>query len=354
MAKKKTEDNISLNSAAEQLRAEINAKYKLDICTSAQTILDRVIKVVPWSPSFDLILSGGIPTGTWISFSGPEKCGKTTASLHLAAKAQQIHKMPIYFLPVEGRFKKMNLTSIAGLDLSDDMFTVIESKATKSLATQDYCEITEMILKSRPGSMIIIDSVSALHDQREMDGGLGTATRGNNQKVLTQFINNVQTLVSSTNSIVLGILHYYSNTSGYGAAKLEKAASRWLYQADVQLRVKGVKLWGKTETSPPFGQIMDVECKTSALGSPYRRTESYIRYGKGIDDTFELLQQALSCGLINKGGGGWYTLNFNNKEEKVQGDDAACQFFNERPELFKQLSEETKRFADSLASCGGD
>lgn len=355
MAKVKKEDVIELEDFASRIRKELNAKFKFNIAKTPQEILDKKIEIIKWTPSLDLALSGGVPEGCWISLSGPEKVGKTTLSLHLAAKAQAMGKT-VYYCAVEGRFKKMNLNGIKGLSQDPSKFVLIESEMGCLMSTQDYLNSIEHILKTHPGCMVIIDSISALQDEKEMEGGIGTETRGHNQKVMTQFINNVAQLVSASNSIVLGIVQFIANTSGWGAKWQEKEAKRWSYQADIQLRVKGYKLWKKGENSPPFGQILDIECRTSALGSPHRRVDSYIRYGQGADESFELVQYGLACGLISKAErGGWYTLDFlegkvEGEVPKLQGDSEVCQYFNDNPKYIEMLNEELKPFSENLVT----
>ena len=169
--------------------------------------------------------------------------------------------------------------------MSQDKLVIIESIPGRVLSTKDYLNMAESIIKGHPGSMIIIDSVSALADNKELVGGLGTQTRGHNQQVITQFINNNAQLVSANKITLCGIVQKMANTSGYGLSVIEKGAKRWFYQADVLLTVKSMDKWrvGNPEDGKIVGHILKMEARTSSLGQPYSTCDTFLRFGIGID-----------------------------------------------------------------------
>lgn len=355
MAKKKEsepkEGEIKADDFVARLRAEITKEFGEGIFKSGQDIIDKPTKVLSWSRNLDKGLSGGVPTGTWLSMSGPEKHGKTVSLLCLAAEAQRLG-LPVVYLNVEGRLKKMNLVCVNGLDPSPNKFIVIESALNKILSSQDYLKIAEKWLKTCP-CFIIIDSISSLADEKELEGGIGTMTRGHNNIIISQFITMVCQLVGPSGSIVAGIVQDYANVSGYGAATREKSATKWKYQADIQIRIKKFDHWttGSGENEKNIGQILNVEIKTSALGNPYNKVLTYHRYGQGLDKTYELMNEAESIGLIDKGGAGWYTLSFlkdekeligDNEPPKIQGAENVLNYIKENPKVYEKLNDKIK------------
>jgi len=170
MAKKKDDIpsvELTKEDFIKRLKSEITKEFGQGIFKHGNAILDRQTKIVKWSPSLDSGLSGGVPLGSWMSISGPEKHGKTYVTLCLAAAVQKQYDLPIVYLNVEGRLKRMNLLGVNGLDISEDKFIVIESTVEKTLSTQDYLKIAEKWLRTCP-CMIIIDSVSSLADEKEL------------------------------------------------------------------------------------------------------------------------------------------------------------------------------------------
>lgn len=356
MAKKKNEEvvgEIGIEDFVARLRKEIDSEFGKGVFKCAQEVLDKKLAVVPWTKAMNDGIGGGILEGSFVSVSGAKKLGKTTSLLTLAASAQSLGKC-VFYLSVEARLKSMNLNGIKGLDTSPEKFVVIESTPEKILSTQDFLNIAEKIIKTYPGCMIIIDSISALADQKELDGGLGTMTRGHNQQVISQFINNVSQIVSANKIILCGVVHIIANTSGFGASTVEKQPNRWGYQSDYILRAKYCDKWkaGSSDAGAVIGQIIHWECVTSALGIPFTTFDSYLRYGIGLDDAYEQIQAAIGCGLITKAGA-WYELTFlttypelykvegeETKLPKLQGSENVWEYMNTHPEIYEAMKKE--------------
>ncbi len=160
-----------------------------------------------------------------------------------------------------------------------------------------------------PNAVVAIDSVSALCSEKLMTDGIGTSDYGSGNRLIAQFCDILAPVVTINNTILIGIIHFYANTSGYGAAKVEKAASRWKYQADVALQCKGFKPWilGDKETGKQIGQEVEWLVKTSALGPPGAKMTSFIQYGVGVDKVYEIMKVAEEFGLVDVSGA-WTTF----------------------------------------------
>lgn len=363
MAKKKTEtEDIKLDDYMARLKGEFDKEFGEQVFRTGQDVLNKKATIIKWTPALDLILGGGVPTGSFISVSGKPKTGKSSFLLYLAAKAQK-ENIPCFYLDVEGRLKHMNLNGIKGLDLSPEKFRVVKSTQDKILTTQDFLKIGEKILKMHPRCMIIIDSMSCLTDEKEMTGGLGTETRGHNNKVISQFISLVGQLVSATDSIVAGINHIIANTSGFGASTVEKTSNRWIYQADIQLRIQYTKELKKGgEGSDIIGQTVFWKCNTSALGKPFGTCEAKLRFGYGPDELAELIDLGTSCGLIAQAGS-WFKMEFLHNEfpefstveqcPKRQGAEQLWEFLSEKPEYAAILEKKLSSFAGELIKSEG-
>ncbi len=309
--------------------ASIKKTFGEGVAISGSEVLDEDTVVIPVSPAIDPTLGGGIPKGRWVSFAGKPKLGKTTSALHFAAKCQALG-MEVWYGDIEARLKKKNLDGIRGLNGAK--VKVIRSTKDKILTGQNFLEIFTHLLMSKSGIVIIIDSISALCDEREMLGGVGTETRGSGAKMLSQFVRTICQYVPIQKSIVIGITHLIANTSGFGPPIVERAANAWVYQADVRMRIKSMTPWmvgadkdGKG--GKRIGQVVHWQCEESALGAPGRECDSYIRYGIGIDETYELMKWAVTAELIEKAGA-WYTLSYMRRHLDLLGvakwDEAAA------------------------------
>lgn len=365
MAKKKEEVAVETNHS-ERLLAEITKQYGEGIMVNATRILDEPPMVIPMSPNLDSALSGGVPEGSWLSISGPPKVGKTTTLLSFAAECQKPENggRRVYYGNVERRLKRMNLAGTRGLDTSPDKFVVIQSDESKILSAQDHLDIYTKILQSDRGCLLIIDSISALVDSRILDGGIGTETRGSGPKLVSQFIDIVASVVPVYKSIVCGVTHLIADTSGRTQGKVEKAANRWIYQADIRLKATYAEAWkvgasADGEGGTQIGQVVKWLCQCSALGPPGMKADGYLRYGVGVDKVYEAFENAAAAGLIDKAGS-WYTLSFMQrhldllgvtawndevmKRCRAQGGENIYKLLQDNPLWVKALEDEVTAF----------
>lgn len=297
---------------------EIEKSLGKGVFVSGDEIMERPKMLIPVSPAIDQITGGGIPEGSWVILSGVQKGGKTSLALHFAKRCQQPEygSRNIYFLNVEGRLKKRDITGINGLDPS--RLRIIESTEEKILTAEDYLQTASNILYNDKGCVLIIDSVSQLCEQRVQTGGVGTQTRGAGGILVSQFTSQMGPVVNVKNSIVICILQKRNNTSGYGPASTEKGGWAIQYQVDVKLTIEGTPTpLAYTEKGDPYGQLVTWKCMSTGVNfPPGRKCESYVRYGEGIDEATELIIDAKDTGLITAGGA-WLTFEFlkNHKEE---------------------------------------
>jgi RecA/RadA recombinase len=348
------------------LRKEIEKKWGKNVMNSASSIMDEPQIVIPVGPMLDAALSGGIPEGSWASITGPPKCGKTTTLLSFAATAQrpEYGNRVVHYFNIEKRLKRKNLGGIKGLDISPNKFVIYESSPDLILSGEDFLEMAIHVLKTDPGAIVILDSVSALVESVVLDEGLGTQTRGGGAKLMSQFIDIVASVVPVRKSIVLGVTHQIADTSGRTQGTREKTSNRWIYQADVRLKATWGESWcvggtknkdtGKVEGGQEIGKIVHWICQESALGPPGIKCESYIRYGVGVDKLYEVYEMAKATGLITVSErGGWNDLVFlvgrndlveEGKSLKVQGPEKVYKLLETHPEWVKLLESQITSF----------
>jgi RecA/RadA recombinase len=316
MARKKAEvveETPVGDDYASRVVAEIRKTYGEKIALSGDDFVENPPMVIPVGPAIDVGLHGGIPEGSWVTSSGQPKCGKTTSALSFAANCQkpEYGGRHIYYLSIEGRIKRMNLQGIDGLDVSEKALTIIQSEEERILSANDFLTIAAQILHAHPGCVIIIDSVSALCDEKEMTGGIGAETRGSGNKLFTGFCRQMANVVPLKKSIVWCVLHLQQSQGMYGPNWTEKAAQALKYQADVQIRCQFDRAWniGTKEKPIQIGQEVHWLVESCALGSPGMKLTSYLRYGVGIDRIYELMKAAIDFGVIDVKGT-WHTLSF--------------------------------------------
>lgn len=323
------------------VKEDVIKTFGEDIILSGNSIVDKKLITIPFSPSLDIILNGGIPEGSFVVLTGQPKCGKTTSSLDFAATAQRPEyqgglKSPreVYYLNIEGRLKKRDLEGIPGIDLS--RFHVIGSQQGKILHAEEYLQIAEKIINEVPGSVMIIDSYSALCTEAEITSDMDKMQRADGAKLLAKFCRKVANVIPVNKNIVIGITHLMGNPTGYGAEFKEKSGQAIAYQTDIKLRAKSFKAWTLSSDGNQIGQEIEWQVICSALGPPGGTITSYIRYGQGIDKYTEAICLASDIGLIHKGGA-WYTLTSLEDKPKFQGTEKVRQYLLDNPDTYNKL-----------------
>jgi recombination protein RecA len=324
------------------VKEDVTKTFGDNIILTGNAIIDRKSVIIPISPSLDIVLNGGIPEGSFVVFTGQPKCGKTTSSLDFAATAQRLEYAhssfkdgrEVYYLNIEGRLKKRDLEGIPGLDL--DRFQVIGSQQGKILHAEEYLQIAEKIINEVPGSVVIIDSYSALCTEAEITSEMDKMQRADGAKLLAKFCRKVANVIPVNKNIVIGITHLMGNPTGYGAEFKEKSGQAIAYQTDIKLRAKSFKPWVLSADSNQIGQEIEWQVVCSALGPPGGNITSYIRYGQGIDKYMEAICLASDLGLIHKGGA-WYTLTGLPDKPKFQGTEKVRMYLLENETAYKDL-----------------
>lgn len=310
--------------------------------------------VIPVSPAIDIALGGGIPEGSFCVFTGQPKCGKTTTSLWFAANAQRVYNKDlcpkgrnVYFFGVEGRLKPRDLQGIPHLDLS--RFHQIVSEPGKILNAHEYLDAADMVIRSDPGCIVIIDSFSALCTEAEMVGGMEDQQRADGPKLLAKFCRKVANVVPVNKVTLIGITHLMANVTGKGAHWLEKSGQALGYQVDVKIHARHFELIGP-EGGTPIGQKIDWKVMCSAIGGPGAMATSYIKFGTGLDEPKELVTLAIDLGIIEKKSkqGGWLVFADQTAytDKSINGQDNMVEYLRSEPALFDKLRLEV------YATCG--
>lgn len=337
MTKEKPKKNKTLSS-------DLEKTFGANILTTGTSIKEQEVLTVPLSPSLDMILHGGVPEGSFVVLTGQPKCGKTVTSLSLASAAldpkyQGKLEKPrhCYYLNIEGRIKKRDIEGIKGLDL--ERFTLIGSTQGKILHAEEYLQIAERIINEEPGSIVIIDSYSALCTEAEITSDMNKMQRADGAKLLAKFCRKVANVIPVNKNIVIGITHLMGNPTGYGAEFKEKSGQAIAYQTDIKLRAKRFAPWLLGKENTQIGQEVEWQVVCSALGPPGATTTSYIRYGEGIDKYMELFNMCVDVGLITQAGA-WYTFDTVKDTPKFQGSEKARDFLTKNTDIYDSLLKE--------------
>lgn len=322
----------------ERVAREVEKEYGGGVLVDGASVLGRPPAVLPMSPALDLITSGGIEEGSWVGVTGNPKVGKTVTCLSFAASCQRPEhgSRPVYYLKAEGRLSTTHLRGIQGLDLSPGRFHVVQSREGRILTAQDFLRIGGSILRTVPGAVLIIDSVSALCDENELNADIAEQLVAPGNRLFARFVRTNSQVVPVNRSVVLCITHLIANIGKPGM--YERAARAVQYQYDYMLRAVSKSPW--EAGGRQVGLEVNWVCNTSRLGPPGMQMTSYLRFGVGIDRLYELVKLGLTAGLI-AARGSHYGLDFlaapGQEAPRFHGSEKLYRALLERPDWAEEL-----------------
>lgn len=305
-------------------------KYGEGAFISGENFINEKREIINLSPKIDLGLGGGVPEGSNVILAGPPKCGKTVTSLHLAAKAQKLGRK-VFFLNVEGRLKPRDLKGIRGLDPTKVEIIRSYKKPDGSLRllnAEEYLDIAEQKINDNPGCVVIIDSISQLLTEGERIGDMGQKFRAPVPVLLSQFFKRICNTIPINKNIVISMIHIIANTGGGHKTTQRSGGNKVQYAVDVDLECKFIEKWkvgvkkDDPESGTQIGQKVHWITGSTAIAPPGIKILSYIRYGVGIDETYELFELAKLLGYVTVKGS-WYYLTFLEGTELIpKGEEA--------------------------------
>lgn len=314
----------------EDLASELKKKYGDGILTTADSIVSKPRDILKTTLSLDYALGGGIPDGTVCLISGKEKIGKTSMCLKILTNAMAEDR-PVFYFNIERRCKAELLDTIEGLDKSK--LGWVESTPEYTLMAEDWLDILEKIIKENPKAVIVVDSLAGLCTALEMSEDFGSKKdMAGTPKLMSAFFRRMQQPIDTQDTILIFITQRMTNRDMGGAKYSIKGGQAIKYFASAIIEMNWAKKWDVKEGSSPDGHDIQVDIPFAPRGKPYVKCEVPLRFGKGIDTTQDVINQAIELAMIEKAGA-WYSFN----GEKYQGMANLYLFFKENPDQLETL-----------------
>ncbi len=288
-----------------------NDPVEVEVISTGCLSLDRAIGV------------GGFPRGRVIEIFGPESGGKTTLALQTIACAQK------------------GGGTAAVVDAEHALDTGYAAKLGVDvdnllLSQPDYgeqaLEIVDHLVRSQGVDIIVVDSVAALVPKAELDGEMGDSHMGLQARLMSQALRKITGSVKKTNSVVIFINQIREKIGVmFGSPETTTGGRALKFYASVRIDIRRISAIKDGEVIT--GARTKAKVVKNKVSAPFREAEFDLLYGKGISREADLIDLAITAGVIEKSGS-WLSM----KGERLgQGRSNAVTLLEENRGLAEQV-----------------
>ena len=339
MAKEKAADKtaqLNKTKALETALAQIEKQFgKGAVMKLGQNVTMQVDSISTGSLSLDLALGiGGLPRGRIVEIYGPESSGKTTVALHVIAEAQK-KGGEAAFIDVEHA-----LDPIYAKALGVDIDSLLVSQPDTG---EQALEICEALVRSGAIDVIVIDSVAAMVPKAEIEGEMGDSHVGLQARLMSQALRKLTGAIGKTNTIAIFINQLREKVGVvYGNPEVTAGGRALKYYSSVRIDVR------RTETlkngTEFIGNRTRARVVKNKVAPPFREGMFDIMFGEGISKEGEILDLAVTLGIIKKSGA-WFSYN---ETRLGQGRDNVKIYLKENPDFAADIERQVRDNADKL------
>lgn len=282
---------------------------------------------IQWVPTrytqLDKILGGGIPLRRITEISGKYGVGKSTLAYAVIAAAQK-EKLDTLWADTEFSFgddyAEMNGVEPAQLDLIQEHLA------------EDVLDMLEEWVREHKNAVVVLDSIGGLLTKEQAEKGVGEKVIGGQAKVVATFCRKITPLLAMNNVALVVLNHEFTDLmSGRlmtsGGAKLGYHKSIWLRLVPASKRL----MKGEEQ----IGEVIQAEIRKNKLAPTMKQSvELQLIYGEGFNRQADLLEDALTKGVIRKEGQSYFI-----------GEEKICRGLPALREWFKNEENEKKTYA---------
>ncbi|MCI1710057.1 MAG: recombinase RecA [Chiayiivirga sp.] len=281
---------------------------------------------------------GGLPKGRVVEIYGPESSGKTTLTLQTIAQCQKAGGTAA-FIDAEHALDPIYAQKL-GVNVEDLLVSQPDTG-------EQALEIADMLVRSAPVDMVVIDSVAALTPKAEIEGEMGDQLPGLQARLMSQALRKLTGNIKRSNCMVIFINQLRmkigvmmpgqspETTTGGNALK---------FYASVRLDIRRIGSIKKGEEI--IGNQTKIKVVKNKLAPPFKQIVTEILYGEGISREGELIDMGVDAKLVDKSGA-WYGYD---GERIGQGKENARQYLKDNPSVAAQLEGQLReKFVPALA-----
>ncbi len=290
---------------------------------------------------------GGWRAGRIHEVVGVPDVGKSTLMISSMRQAQlALPHLAVAYVDMEGTFDD-DWAEANGLDLSPSRFHHMYPNHS-----EDASDMARNCCRSGLFSEVVLDSVGGMESKKAFEDKKGDIKDaedelpGRNAQVITRMVKHIATLARQTNTTVLIVNQWRVVIGGFGGrTPAGPSALKHATTTQVDMSRGGetpltLKIDGYPQTVSVQSKARVVRSKSVPVGGiaefwiNNRPTDEYGPVGINVVD--EYVTRGISLGIIEQGGGGYYTAP---GQEKVHGRSALYELLRSKPELIATVRE---------------
>jgi len=272
---------------------------------------------------------GGLPRGRIVEIYGPEASGKTTLALQTLAQSQKEGGI-CAFIDAEHALDPVYATKL-GININDLI-----------ISQPDYGEqaldIAEMLIRSNAVDVIVVDSVAALVPKAELEGDMGDHHVGLQARLMSQALRKLTPVVHKSRTVLIFInqIRQNINAMAFGTKEVTTGGNALKFYASLRIdvrRIEGIK----DKDGAQRGNRVRVKIAKNKMAPPFKTIEVDLLFGEGISKELDVLDAALSTGVITQSGS-WFAFG---GEKLAQGRDQVANLLRTDDKLFNAAKTRT-------------
>ena len=323
-------EHMDRDRAVEQAISQIEKQFgRGSIMKMGEEKIVDIPAISTGSLALDLALGiGGVPRGRVVEIFGPESSGKTTLALHIAAESQEQGGM-VAFIDAEHALD-VNYARKLGVDV-DNLLVSQPDTGEQAL------DITEILVRSGAIDVLIIDSVAALVPRAELEGEMGDQHLGLQARLMSQALRKLTATISKSMTCVIFINQIRMKIGVmFGSPETTTGGNALKFYASQRLDIR--RIAAIKDGEQVIGNRTRVKVVKNKIAPPFKEAEFDIIFGTGISKEGDILDLAVTSGLVEKSGA-WYSYD---GERLGQGRENARKLLAENKDVRDKIAETVK------------
>tara|TARA_R110000744_G_C19310214_1_gene556634 strand:+ start:459 stop:1433 length:975 start_codon:yes stop_codon:yes gene_type:complete len=251
-------------------------------------------------PELDAALGGGYGVGKIIEIFAESGCGKTGLCLEAAAEVQKNGGI-VAVIDAEHALNTEYCEQI-GINI-DDLYISQPTYGEQAI------EAIRALVETGQIDLIIVDSVAALTPRSTLEGESGQAQMAVQARMMSQAMKLITGPASDNDCTIIFINQLRATMAMYGPAQTTTGGKALKFFASQRLEIKNKGKLKVGEEVVGFKQQIDIV--KNKIGSPFKKVNYEIVYGKGIDKVNGLIEGCVFEGILERSGA-WYKFEGKN------------------------------------------